>query len=505
MRRFAALLILLVVALPFVSANHSQSEGGRVVVFDHKTGNEWWVEVILSGQDAGSVVEVWAMDGLDPWTRLQKNNWGAYGASFHLGPGAMVRFKAVWAGGAEIVSCYFTHPGGVERCDVPPTTTPPEFDASFSNVKGNDWWVEVMVTANQPLATVHARVNCAENWKALTLRSWGHWAASFYVAPGSKVDFLVTATRGQQDASGGYVWPHATATSACGSTTPTPTPMPTTFDATFANVKGNEWWVEAKVSGNQPITAVEARVDCMGDWKPLTLRSWGAWAGSFHVPFESTIDLRARSQSGVHDLSGGYSWPHAVPAAACFTADWPKEGNFALYHFEGEDRRTDPDGTTYHYSIDGTELLTWTAANGWTVACDYDATMVTTPAGGTSQTDDLSFQETTSYPPPRAPVPATIGSTVQVELSSGCMVFKFFEKVTEQTSRQTSLQTTGGSPLVVNAYHVRSLEGEGGETIDYWWEPKMGLMFEWEMSASAPEHGSSTHFRGDLIDTDAAI
>jgi hypothetical protein len=114
------LACLAFVSLP-ASANHVQVEQGKVIVFDHRTGNEWWVEVVLSGQDAGSVVRVEAMDYRGPWVAMEKKSWGAWAASFHIDPTHPVKFRAFWSGGAVVESCWFTHPQGVESCPVPPT------------------------------------------------------------------------------------------------------------------------------------------------------------------------------------------------------------------------------------------------------------------------------------------------------------------------------------------------------------------------------------------------
>src|SRR5688572_1405917 len=84
---FAALAVaaLVGVAVP-IAANHVQTENGRTVVFDHKAGNEWWVETTLAGADAATVSKVEAMDSNGPWTLLPKQSWGAYAASFHIEP-----------------------------------------------------------------------------------------------------------------------------------------------------------------------------------------------------------------------------------------------------------------------------------------------------------------------------------------------------------------------------------------------------------------------------------
>jgi len=53
---------VLAMNVPGAGANHVQGAGGKSVAFDHKTGNEWWVEALLGGPDAASVAKVEGMD-----------------------------------------------------------------------------------------------------------------------------------------------------------------------------------------------------------------------------------------------------------------------------------------------------------------------------------------------------------------------------------------------------------------------------------------------------------
>jgi hypothetical protein len=97
----------------------------------------------------------------------------------------------------------------------PPPPPPTAFTATFSGVKGNEWWVQTNVVANQALAGVDARVNCGTTWQPLAKQSWGGYAASFHVPAGSKVDLRARSTSGSQAVSGGYLWPQATTTAGC--------------------------------------------------------------------------------------------------------------------------------------------------------------------------------------------------------------------------------------------------------------------------------------------------
>lgn len=287
-------LAFLLASLPQALANHPQSAHGDTLVFDHRTGNEWWVEVTLGGGAAASVAGVKAMDTGGPWVGLTKRSWGAWAGSFHVEPGNRVMFQASWAGGDVVDSCWFTHPAGLEQCGTPPPST---FDAQFSNVKGNNWWVEARVTGNQPIAAVDARINCAGEWRSLTLRSWGSWAASFQIASGATIDFRARSPDGSSDLSGGYVWPQATPTTGCGAP-----PPPTPFRAEFVNVRGNVNWAETDVTANQPVAKVQMRMDG-ARWFNMTKTSWGSWARSgdyFGLP---RVEFRAIAADGRTDVS----------------------------------------------------------------------------------------------------------------------------------------------------------------------------------------------------------
>src|SRR5688572_24471772 len=151
------LFVLAAPLAPPTSANHPQPAHGDLIVFDHKTGNEWWVEVVLSGGASGSVAGVQAMDTGGAWVALQKKSWGAWAASFHLEPGHQVKFRATWSGGDLADSCWFTHPAGLEQCGTTTTTTSSSsssttggtFAPAFTSFRGNEWWVQASVGTTQ--------------------------------------------------------------------------------------------------------------------------------------------------------------------------------------------------------------------------------------------------------------------------------------------------------------------------------------------------------------------
>src|ERR1041385_8861716 len=109
--------------LPQSAANTVMTDSGNPIVFTSQGGNEWWVQVAISGQGSGTVAGMDAMDTGGPWTAMAKHydwGYGVWAASFHVEPGHQVRFRASWPGGAQQVSCWFTHPQGVEQCPTGP-------------------------------------------------------------------------------------------------------------------------------------------------------------------------------------------------------------------------------------------------------------------------------------------------------------------------------------------------------------------------------------------------
>lgn len=144
------------------------------------------------------------------------------------------------------------------------------------------------MTANEPVAAVDARVN-GGSWVALELKSWGHWAKSFFVAAGSKVEFRATSATGAQHTSAPFTWMSS-------------------FSATFEpRAVGNNWWVEVKVTSGSTITNVEASVN-NGAWTALNPTSWGTWAKSIHAPDGSSVKFRATNSAGATATSATYVW-----------------------------------------------------------------------------------------------------------------------------------------------------------------------------------------------------
>lgn len=164
------------------------------------------------------------------------------------------------------------------------------YTATFSTSGGNKWWVQVAVASNERTVAVCASVDGGA-CQALTLQSWGEWAASFRVPDGSKVVFTATSETGKTATSESYAWP-------------TGKPYMT---ATF-RASGNNWWVQAMVDSASPLQGVCASVNG-GKCQALRLQSWGGWAASFYVPNGAQVRFTATSTIGEKVTSQSYVWP----------------------------------------------------------------------------------------------------------------------------------------------------------------------------------------------------
>jgi hypothetical protein len=476
----AAALALLV--CPFAvpaGANHVQAANGKSVSFDHKTGNEWWVEVLLGGPDAASVSKVEGMDTGGPWTALPKQSWGAYAASFHIEPGHQVRFRATWANGAAVESCWFTHPAGVEQaCGSPPPPPPPPppsgFSVSFTGVKGNEWWVEAKASGSKPIAQVDARADGGA-WQTMTLRSWGAWAASFHVNPGGHVQLRARATDGSYSfPPNGWVWPAA-------SSWPPPS---STFDARFENVKGNPNWVQVNVyaAPSWGLGGVSFRVDG-GAWKPMTRQAYGDWTANPAVPDGSLVQFRA--ESGQTATSGTYRWPSATPVGP-----WPVAGSYATYTVSGHDGS--PMGDVYG-EYDGTVAFRYTSAGTWQATCDI------TRHGHTDydvpHDTYATRREVKTLAPPMLPTDAVPGQRVEDDSVGDCA----YQSLTVDVVGPGSVATRqSGTPATAPTWHGY-LDDCGCHAWQADWARHQGLLLEGSFAGMGSGHSAK------LLDTDAPI
>lgn len=222
----------------------------------------------------------------------------------------------------------------------PPIASPPPpgFNPEFTSVAGNNWWQEVIVNADRPLAGVDVRVNCGATWSSMTFHpEWGNkWTASKNAPTGSKVDFRARATDGSMAISGGYTWPSASPTTPCSPPPPPPPPVPPppppvspppppppppngTYAPDFTSVSGNAWWQEVIVISDRPLAGVDVRVNCGVTWTAMTFHpEWGGkWTAGKNAPSGSKVDFRARATDGSQAISGGYTWTSATPTTPC--------------------------------------------------------------------------------------------------------------------------------------------------------------------------------------------
>ncbi|HEX2022906.1 MAG TPA: hypothetical protein VHH36_09325, partial [Candidatus Thermoplasmatota archaeon] len=105
--------------------------------FSDVKGNEWWIQATV----AGSPARVEARVNGGAWGPLAKQPWGAWAVSKHAPTGSTVELRATYGDGSSRSASY----------PWPPGASSSSFDASFSGVDGNAWWIQASVSANQPL------------------------------------------------------------------------------------------------------------------------------------------------------------------------------------------------------------------------------------------------------------------------------------------------------------------------------------------------------------------
>ena len=485
---FLAASLLAAGGVGIAAADHVQTSNGRAISFDHKTGNEWWVEVVLGGADADAVSAVHARDTNGDWRALTFRDWGAWAASFHIEPGHDVWFRATWSDGTTIESCAFTHPDGVEQCEESPPIPPPSDEFDFDHKTGNEWWVEVLIS---PKPVAAQAMDTGGAWKTLTFRDWGAWAASFHIEPGHDVRFRA------QDSSGAWhesCWfTHPAGVEKCDSPPPPPPPPPGEFDATFSDVSGNEWWVQVDVDANEPIASVHARI-ADETWHALTKRSWGAWAASFHVPDGSLVEFRATSTDGDTDLSDSYyRWPDATPVARGDGGGdvWPQEGSYAVYSF---DYGSNIGGVSTDHEMD----VTYRFMDGaWQAHCLLQ-TWTTDHRTDSERTLTNSMDVQVAMAPPTAPTEVQIGDEPRIGGPYGCRSDEVVQPVVGQSTEETK---KNGEPVVVDVWHAKATETGscGCGEAESWWDTQVGLVVRWD------EWTVNSEYRGELLDTDAPI
>lgn len=479
----------LVSMLASTSANHNQSAtvGATTVnmTFDHDGDNEWWVEVLVKDAGGDSAVTVEARAEKSTYHHLQQksisNGWNKWGTNsqdqVRVPPGERVQFRALvidaaTGNGAYIESCFFTHPAGVEQCGANPL--PGTFDATFTGVRGNEWWVQAKVATNGPsIGKVDGSLDQGATWKPMEKKSWG-WAMSTRIVDGTIVRLRATATDGQTDLSSCRRWIPPTNQDAqivdCQSTQG--------FDATFSNVKGNQWWVEAKITANRPIHGVFVYWnDCSQEPADMTYRSdWNKWVlGNTFFETGTKLVFEAYGEGG-SERGGGYIWTQATPTSGCPEAPaWPKRGTSYVDYFVDIGGGS-KDIMDVHFAYD---------ANGvWQVTCEVDHF---------DENTGLTTQETVraSFPPPLGPTTVIFGEDHEIGTIGFCSPDDFGvrpDKSGTYTVRQ-------------NGTTVQAMTLEGGWDCGcyYAWSQNTGLTFSWDVV------GQTFHSVGRMKDTDAPL
>lgn len=152
-------------------------------------GNEWWVQTSVGSDRALSGVDARVNGG--GWVALTNEGWG-WAKSIYAPGGSSVQFRARAQDGSVGYSAYYAW-------------TSAAFNARFSGVDGNEWWVQVQVGANKTLAGVDASINGGA-WAALDWEGWG-WAKSLHVPAGGGVRFRARSTDGVSVSTAAYAWP----------------------------------------------------------------------------------------------------------------------------------------------------------------------------------------------------------------------------------------------------------------------------------------------------------
>jgi hypothetical protein len=83
-------------------------------------------------------------------------------------------------------------------------------------VKGNQYWVEAVITANAPIYGAWVYVDCQGDPLDMTYNAgWGKWTLGNVNIPGGTKLVIEAYGEGGADQSIGYIWPNATPTSGC--------------------------------------------------------------------------------------------------------------------------------------------------------------------------------------------------------------------------------------------------------------------------------------------------
>lgn len=185
-------------ASPPTASPPAASPPALQVAVEGLRGNNWWLEATLRAGEPIVAVEV-RVDG-GPAVGLSKTSWGPWVGGVRLPDGSRLELRAKGESGAEAQLGPFAWPSGTLADE------PGGFEATFSGLRGNPWWVEADIEANEPLVRVEVRVEEGA-FQPLAETPWGSWAASLYVPPDALVQLRAQGQSGEMALSTPVPWP----------------------------------------------------------------------------------------------------------------------------------------------------------------------------------------------------------------------------------------------------------------------------------------------------------
>ena len=296
--------LLIAGAIPVVAADHPQpGQEGETITFDHRGGNEWWVEVkpkLVTNEPQNIHIDrVEARDDGGAWVQLSLRSWGNYAGSFHIEQGNRVQFRAAQHGGMSDArvweSCWFTHPAGVEQCgSVLPTFTP----------LGGDSYVGVRVTGVSGVSRVSYHIpSMGSGELQRTADPDVYTRQTPGGAPRSIVlQFMAETTSGARYASGCYQYPAKTAV-AC----------PSAYNAfVYEPWQPSAGTIAVDANGEPAPASVEVRFDG-GPFKAMTRSQSGGhpWTLSgAPTSGDHVAEFRLKASDGrIRCDESGYHYP----------------------------------------------------------------------------------------------------------------------------------------------------------------------------------------------------
>lgn len=276
-----------VLALPLFAMAPAAAATPFTASFEPTAANEWWVQVKVSASSPLAGVDARVNAG--SWKPLTLKSYG-WAASMSAPAGSIVQFQARdSSGGSAVSGCYqwtsrasVTCAGGSTPAPAPAPA--PSGATTFTPKGGSEWWVQVKISGAP--TKVEAR-DTDGAWTALSLKSWGDWAASFHVEAGHQVQYRATLPGGAVATSCWFAHPASTSCAAAPGTSgsgtppaPSPSPSPSGSLLWKDSFEKSPWtspWAIKSIWGTQNFAVVKES----GSKVPTFLRvSYPAGSGS---------------------------------------------------------------------------------------------------------------------------------------------------------------------------------------------------------------------------------